>query len=177
MKKFLKQTPAGKYKLNRLGLKAIRLIKDFETLSIETEFTKNPSAFPVAKKSRRLEAFLVDMAVAFTITIVTTMFANISVLLAGDFFDLNIFLFLAFLWMYSTLLEGFTGQTLGKTVLGLKVVTVTGKKLSYDEAAVRNLGKCFLLPIDLLAGYKIKDEKYIKYFDKVTGTTVISTRL
>ena len=79
-------------------------------------------------------------------------------------------------WLYSTLLEGFEGQTLGKALLGLKVITTTSKKLFYDYAAVRNFGKSFLLPIDLLVGFRINDERYIRYFDKFSATTVISLR-
>ena len=69
--------------------------------------------------------------------------------------------------------EGFAGQTLGKSFFRLKVVCVDGKKLYYDSAAVRNFGKCFLLPIDLLIGLRLKDDRFIKFFDKFSGTTVI----
>lgn len=177
LKIFLEQTPTGKYKLNKLGLTAIRIIKDFEAFSLETEFTRKPSIFPIASKKKRTAAFLMDMGIAFTITIATTLVANITNMFSGNYFlDVNLILFLTFLWLYSTLMEGFAGQTMGKGIFGLKVVTNTGKKLSYDGAAVRNFGKCFILPFDLLAGRKIKDKRYIKYFDKVTGTTVINTR-
>ena len=178
LKIFLEQTPTGKYKLNKLGQNAIRLIKDSEALSLETEFTKAPSSFPIASKKKRTAAFLMDLGVAFTITTATTLAASFIQLLSGNFsLDLNLILFLTFLWLYSTLLEGFAGQTLGKAIFGLKVVNVLGKKLSYDSAAVRNFGKCFLLPIDLLAGLKTHDKRYIRYFDKFSGTTVINIRL
>ena len=118
-----------------------------------------------------------DLGVAFTITIAATLVTNITTLFSGNFsLDINLIVFLTLLWIYSTLLEGYAGQTLGKSLFGLKVVTMTGKKLSYDGAAVRNFGKCYLLPIDLLAGLRIKDKRYIKFFDKFTGTTVIATR-
>jgi uncharacterized RDD family membrane protein YckC len=84
------------------------------------------------------------------------------------------FILLALLWGYSTLLEGFNGQTIGKRVIGLKVVRTDGKKMSYDHAAVRNFGKAFLLPFDLLVG--IKHESFLRYFDKFAGTTVIDLR-
>ncbi|TRZ80610.1 ArsR family transcriptional regulator [bacterium] len=176
LKNFLEQTPSGKYKLNKLGLNAVRLVKDFQTLSIEVEFTKKPSFFPVADTMKRAAAFLVDMGVIFAITVATSLVNGIAAVLAGNyFFDSNLVLFLVFLWIYSTLLEGFAGQTLGKRIFGLKVVNITGKKFSYDVAAVRNFGKCFLLPIDLIAGYWIMEKKYIKYFDKFTGAIVIDT--
>jgi uncharacterized RDD family membrane protein YckC len=79
-------------------------------------------------------------------------------------------------WTYSTLLEGFAGQTLGKRLFGLKVVRLDGKRFSYDYAAVRGFGKAFLLPFDLLFGYRLKDKRFARYFDKFTGTTVINLR-
>jgi uncharacterized RDD family membrane protein YckC len=81
------------------------------------------------------------------------------------------------LWIYFTLLEGFAGQSLGKRIIGLAVVRVDGKKLFYDHAAVRNFGKVFLLPFDLLIGLRLKDERFIRYFDKFAGTTVIDLKL
>jgi uncharacterized RDD family membrane protein YckC len=94
--------------------------------------------------------------------------------------DLNVILFfLVLFWVYFTLLEGFAGQSLGKRVIGLTVVRVDGKKLFYDAAAVRNFSKAFLflLPFDLLFGLRLKDERYLRYFDKFAGTTVLDLRL
>jgi uncharacterized RDD family membrane protein YckC len=81
------------------------------------------------------------------------------------------------LWGYSTLLEGFNGQSLGKQIIGLKVVRTDGKKISYDQAAVRNFGKAFLLPFDVAVGLRLKNKRFIRYFDKFAGTTVVDLRL
>jgi uncharacterized RDD family membrane protein YckC len=111
------------------------------------------------------------------VTIVSSIITHLPLFIAGNyFFDFNIFIFFTFLFIYSTLFEGFAGQTVGKSILGLKVVNLALKKMSYDIAAIRNFGKCFLLPIDLIAGIRIKDKRYIKYFDKFSGTTVINIR-
>ena len=174
LKLFLEQTPAGKYRLNTFGQNAIRQIRDMEALSIEADFFEHKTDLYIAKFSRRTLAFIIDMTVAFTITIATTLATQISVLFSGIYsVEFNIFLFLGLLWLYSTLLEGFAGQTLGKSLMKLKVVSVGGKRLFYDNAAVRNFGKCFLLPIDLLIGLRLKDKRFIKFFDKFSGTTVI----
>jgi hypothetical protein len=53
-------------------------------------------------------------------------------------------------------------------------VSLSSEKLTYDAAAVRNFGKCFLLPFDLLLGLRLKDKRFIKVFDKYSRTTVIS---
>jgi uncharacterized RDD family membrane protein YckC len=73
--------------------------------------------------------------------------------------NLIVFLTLALLWGYSTLLEGFAGQSLGKRIVGLRVIRIDGKKLSYDYAVVRNFDKAFLLPFDLIIGLRLKDER------------------
>jgi len=177
---FLEQTPTGKYKLSKVGENAIRLIKDLEAWAVEAEVARKTSALPLAAFQRRALAFLIDFFVTLAITVFITLPETLSLLTAGVFrLDVTIivFLTLALLWGYSTLLEGFAGQTLGKRVLGLKVVRTDGKRLSYDYAAVRNFGKAFLLPFDLLIGLRLKDEKFVRYFDKFAGTNVIDLRL
>ncbi len=88
-----------------------------------------------------------------------------------------IFITVGLLWLYSTLLEGFNGQSLGKRIIGLKVVRTDGKKMSYDHAAVRNFGKVLpLLPFDIFVGWRIKNCTFMRYFDKFAGTTVIDLR-
>jgi uncharacterized RDD family membrane protein YckC len=174
LKTFLEQTPHGKYKLNRFGNSALRLIKDGEAITIEADFVEKQSFLRIASIRKRIGAFLVDLAIAFVITVATSLVANLDLLFTGTFNpQLNIITFIVLLWLYSTLMEGYSGQTLGKAFLHLKAVTITEKKLSYDSAAVRNFGKAFLLPIDLLIGFRIKDKRFIRYFDKFSGTTVI----
>jgi uncharacterized RDD family membrane protein YckC len=88
----------------------------------------------------------------------------------------NIIFYLVLFWIYSTLFEGFAGQSVGKRIFGLKVVRLDGKRLLYDNAAIRNFGKAFLLPFDLLFGYRLRDKRFARYFDKFSGTTVIDLR-
>jgi len=177
---FLEQTPTGKYKLNKVGENAIRLIRDLEAWAVEVDVARKTSALPLATFKRRALAFLIDFFMTLAITVFLTLPNALSLLTTGDVFrlDINIivFLTLALLWGYSTLLEGFASQSLGKRIVGLKVVRIDGKKLFYDYAAVRNFGKAFLLPFDLLFGLRLKDERYIRYFDKFAGTTVIDLR-
>jgi hypothetical protein len=54
-------------------------------------------------------------------------------------------------------------------------VQTDNRKISYEHAAVRDFGKV-LLPFDLIVGYVINDKKFIRYFDKFAGTTVIDLR-
>jgi uncharacterized RDD family membrane protein YckC/DNA-binding transcriptional ArsR family regulator len=175
LKQFIDRTDSGKYKLNRFGKNALFILKDIEALSIDFDFVENKTIQHIAKFSRRALAFAFDMGVAFTIVVLTYLVGEFFILFSGQFlFHQNIFVFLGILWASSTLLEGHSGQTLGKITFGLKVVSLGSEKLTYDTAAVRNFGKCFLLPIDLLLGLRIKDKRFIKVFDKYSRTTVIS---
>jgi len=174
---FLEQTPTGKYKLSKVGENAMRLIKDLEAWAVEAEVARKTSTLPLATLKKRVYAFLIDFAIIFAVFMVLP--NTFSSLTKGpqSFLDINVLLFsLVILWIYFTLLEGFAGQSLGKRIVGLAVVRVDGKKLFYDHAAVRNFGKAFLLPFDLLIGLRLKDERFVRYFDKFAGTTVIDLR-
>ena len=175
---FIEQTPTGKYQLSKVGENAIRLIRDIEAWGVEIDLAKKTSVLPLATFMKRTYAFLIDIAIIFAVFMALP--NTFSWLIKGpeSILDVNSILFtLVLLWIYFTLLEGFAGQSLGKRIIGLSVVRIDGKKLFYDHTAVRNFGKVFLLPFDLIIGYKLKDERFIRYFDKFAGTTVIDLRL
>lgn len=180
LKGFLEQTPTGKYRLTKLGENAVVFIKDIGAWSVEANMLRKISALPIAALTKRVYAFLIDFTISLGIYLATTVVTSlISSLATGVGFRLdlpNTILFLALFWTYSTLLEGFSGQTLGKRIFGLKVIRVDLKKLFYDHVAVRNFGKTFLLPFDLFFGYRLKDKRFLRYFDKFTGTTVVDLR-
>jgi uncharacterized RDD family membrane protein YckC len=170
---FIEQTPTGKYRLSKLGENAVKLINDVESWSHEAEFQGKTSGFPIASFKKRVEAFLIDFAIIFGAFLVWSI-ASLSLITGtATFPSTSILLFILVFWMYTTLLEGFAGQTLGKRAVGLKVIRIDGKRLSYEHAAVRNFGKAFLLPFDLLIGIRLKDKRFIRYFDKFSGTTVV----
>lgn len=179
---FIEQTPSGKYKLSRAGESAIRVIHDVEGWAEVADVQRKESQLPVAPFKKRAIAYLIDFAImlAITITIISPQILSVNIsaheLLSGV--STLLFISVGLLWLYSTLLEGFNGQSIGKRIEGLKVVRTDGKKMSYDHAAVRNFGKILvLLPFDLLWGWRvIKNPTFIRYFDKFAGTTVITLR-
>jgi uncharacterized RDD family membrane protein YckC/DNA-binding transcriptional ArsR family regulator len=176
---FVEQTPLAKYRLSRAGENAVRVIKDVESWAEVADVERKATQLPLASFGRRVSAFLIDFFLVLAITVAIMLPQAISILSGNVFtigFSAIVFGTLGLLWVYSTLLEGFNGQSLGKRALGLKVVKTDGKKASYDQAAVRNFGKAFLLPFDLLAGLRIKNEQFMRYFDKFAGTTVIDLR-
>jgi len=177
---FIEQTPTGKYKLSRTGENAVRVIGDVESWAEVADVNKKATQLPLASFAKRTLAFLVDFLLMLTITILLT-FPQVVSIVSGNVVspELSTILFitLGLLWVYSTMLEGFNGQSLGKRLTGLKAVRTDGKKLSYDHAAIRNFGKAFLLPFDIIVGLRLKNKEFMRYFDKFAGTTVINLRL
>jgi len=178
---FIEQTPTGKYKLSRAGESAVRVIHDVESWAEVADVQGKASQLPLASFKNRAFAFFIDYAfmlgITSGITFIPILLAfSTSGTLTGSISQV-MFITIGLVWLYSTLLEGFNGQTIGKRIIGLKVVRTDGKKMSYDHAAVRNFGKVLpLLPFDLLYGWRIKNNAFMRYFDKFAGTTVINLR-
>jgi len=167
---FVEQTPTGKYKLSSAGQNAIVLIKDLESWAMKAETATRSFVHPRSNWKKRVAAYLIDFAIAFTLFFwLPNLLFEFTI---EDLFGVNLIFFLVLFWVYLTLLEGFSGQSIGKLIAYIKVVSIDGKPISYDQAAVRNFGTVFLLPIDLVVGWRLKDERFIRYFDKFAGTTV-----
>jgi uncharacterized RDD family membrane protein YckC/DNA-binding HxlR family transcriptional regulator len=179
---FIEQTPTGKYKLSRAGENAVRIVHDIEGWAEVADVQRKESQLPLASFKKRASAFVIDFAIMLAITTTIIFLPEalaISVKnLTNGGVSTVLFITIGLLWLYSTLLEGFNGQSIGKRITGLKVVRTDRKKMSYDLAAVRNFGKILpLLPFDLLIGWwRIKNSTFIRYFDKFAGTTVIDLR-
>jgi uncharacterized RDD family membrane protein YckC/DNA-binding transcriptional ArsR family regulator len=175
----VEQAPSGRYRLSKMGENAVRLVMDLQSWAGELSVQNKGSSMPIADIRKRAYAFLVDFGLVLSVFTVASLIGNVFSLITGGEFrlDINVILFVLVFWVYSTLLEGFAGQSLGKKLLGLTVVRLDGKRMFYDHAAVRNFGKIFvILPFDLLAGRRLKDSRFIRYFDKFAGTTVIDLR-
>lgn len=65
-------------------------------------------------------------------------------------------------FVYCILMEYNYGQTLGKMVLNLEIVSErTGDRPTMGEIAISALGKSFFLPLDVILGWIAKDENQI----------------
>ena len=159
---FIEQTPTGKYKLSRAGESAVRVIHEVEGWAEVADVQRKASRLPLASLKNRISAFLIDFALILAITMAIIFLPQVISISVARFFDALtstvLFITIGLLWLYSTLLEGFNSQTIGKRIMGLKVVRTDGKKMFYDHAAVRNFGKILpLLPFDLLIGWRLKN--------------------
>ena len=194
---FIEQTPSGKYKLSRAGENAVRIVHDIEGWAEVADVQRKESQLPLAAFKKRVAAYVIDFAIILAITMAIIFVPEALALSAKNILSGGIstvlFITVGLLWLYSTLLEGFNGQSIGKRVTGLKVVRTDGKKMSYDHAAIRNFGKLLpLLPIDLLIAWwpwgllinhhtftltkRVRNRTFMRYFDKFAGTTVIDLR-
>jgi uncharacterized RDD family membrane protein YckC/DNA-binding HxlR family transcriptional regulator len=178
---FIEQTPTGKYKLSRTGENAVRVIRDVEGWAEVADVQRTENQLPLASFRKRAAAYAINFAIIFAITNTIIFLPQVLSLSADTFLKGGIstmlFTTIGLYWLYSTIFEGFSGQTLGKVIMGLKVVRTDGKKLSYEHAAVRNFGKILpLLPFDLFIGWRIPNNRFKRYFDKYAGTTVIDLR-
>jgi uncharacterized RDD family membrane protein YckC len=74
---------------------------------------------------------------------------------------------------YFTYFHGAIGQTPGKILLKLRVVGITGKKLTYGSAFLRWIG-CIIASLPLFLGFLwvAFDSKKQGWHDKIAGTVV-----
>ncbi len=77
---------------------------------------------------------------------------------------------------YWTILEYKTGQTIGKKILNLKTVNISGDKVNLKGILISNFGKSFLLPIDVILGWILTNEKRQRVFNKLGDTVVVKIK-
>jgi len=78
--------------------------------------------------------------------------------------------------IYWVILEYKTGQSIGKKIFHLKVVSVDGKQPSLWGVLVSSFGKSFLLPIDFILGIIFTNEKRQRIFNRVGDTIVVKIK-
>jgi uncharacterized RDD family membrane protein YckC len=172
MKDFVKINDNKTYSLSEHGKLAYTLLQNMDaTLGKETVELENPSFLIL----RRTIAALID----FTIFL----FAGVAFFLLtshGLHLDIHTFhtilslqISLQFTYIALVLMEAYSGQTIGKHIMKIRVVKTSGGKITLMESAVRNIGKVFFLPLDLLAGILFYRKKgFIKFSDYYTDTKV-----
>ena len=70
-------------------------------------------------------------------------------------------------------MEAYKGQTPGKYLMKIRVVKKGGLRLGIVESGIRNAGKIFLLPLDLIIGIIFfRKRGYIRFFDYYTDSVV-----
>ena len=79
---------------------------------------------------------------------------------------------------YWIILEYKTGQTIGKKMFNLKVTNSQGGKPSLIGVVISSFGKSmpYVLPIDIILGWIITNEKRQRIFNKLGNTLVIKIK-
>jgi len=79
-------------------------------------------------------------------------------------------------FVYWVILEYKTGQTVGKKILNLKVINISGDKARLKGVLISSFGKSFLLPVDVILGWILTNEKRQRVFNKLGDTIVIKIK-
>ena len=77
---------------------------------------------------------------------------------------------------YWIILEYKTGQTIGKKMFNLKITNSQGEKPNLIGVILSSFGKSFILPIDMILGLIITNEKRQRIFNKLGDTLIIKIK-
>ncbi len=132
---------------------------------------------------RRILAFVIDAVIVFVAVGILVALTALPFLIfsgPGVFGAVigGVFTFLSgvLLVLYFTAAEVLSGSSIGKRVLGLKVIAAGGKLPNAGEALVRNLSKFYwlLLLLDIIVGLATSKGYTQKYSDRLMGTSVVN---
>jgi uncharacterized RDD family membrane protein YckC len=132
---------------------------------------------------RRVVAIVVDTLIVYFVVglVVILAAASFLVLSVPGVFTaalVGVFSFLAgaILVMYFVAFEVLAGNSIGKRVMGLKVVASGNRAPNAVEALVRNVSKLnwLLLLLDVIVGLAVSKSYTQKYTDKLMGTSVVN---
>ena len=77
---------------------------------------------------------------------------------------------------YWTYFEYISGQSIGKRLLKIKIVDLSGNRIDIKSAAIESSGKAFLLPIDVILGWIFTNNKRQRIFSRISNTIVIKLK-
>ena len=132
----------------------------------------------------RLIAWIIDSIILGIVAFILVLFLLVPFVFVGAFagfytawaYVLVVPLALGILSvLYFLVLETSWGGTVGKRILGLRVQTVNGGKVSFGQSFIRNISKIFtlFLLLDWLIGVATPGDKRQKYSDRMAGTVVV----
>jgi len=177
MKGFIELTEKKNYRLSEYGKITYGMLQEVDARlwkdAKEIIKTDGNNTISLQILTRRAFAALID----FTLFLI---FGATNIIILKNWLKLDAFAVIIYLqivlllaYVYFVIMETYTGQTIGKYVMKIRVVKTNGDKVNVIECAIRNMGKVFFLPLDVLAGVLLYRKKgYIKFFDYYTKTTV-----
>ncbi len=132
----------------------------------------------LARWDTRFWAWLIDIIVIWiAVNVVTTLvgvFYQFPHLydIPVNLFPFDLGLNSVVLFVYWTLFEGYSGKSIGKIALNIRLTGRGGEDAGYGLAAVSAFGKAFLLPIDCLIGWIAMPGTKLRLFNRLSNTIV-----
>jgi len=135
----------------------------------------------IAKWTDRFVAWLIDFIIVSVIltSIIFAYYGTMYYEFEGEGFWVENSQFLPtsiIFFAYWIILEYKTGQTIGKKILNLKIIDVSGNKASLKGIVISSFGKSFLLPLDMILGLILTNEKRQRVFNKLGDTLVVKIK-
>jgi len=135
----------------------------------------------IAKWTDRFLAWLIDFIIISIIltSIIFASFGTVDFETTEDMFWAESMQYIpssTIFFAYWVILEYKTGQTIGKKVLNLKVTGMSGNKPNLKGIILSSFGKAFLLPIDVVLGMILTNEKRQRIFNKLGDTLVVKIK-
>jgi len=135
----------------------------------------------IAKWTDRFFAWVIDFIIVSIIStsIIFTSFGTIDYEFEEDDFWAESTQYIPtsiLFFVYWTILEYKTGQTIGKKILNLKVVNIDGEKPDLKGIMISSFGKSFLLPIDVILGWFLTNVKRQRVFNKLGDTLIVKIK-
>ncbi|MFQ6050691.1 MAG: RDD family protein [Candidatus Hydrothermarchaeota archaeon] len=174
MRGLCKTTGQGTYILTDKGKIAYNVIKEIKKISDEQVIIE-----PQTSILNRFAATIIDfmILVVLPVSLIVLVGMWVPILKHGiNIIEIIIYAqgLVAFDLIVLVLMETYNGQTIGKYLIGIKVLKENGRKLNLVESSLRNIGKVFLLPLDLLAGLLIfRGKKYLRFSDYYVRAKVV----
>ena len=140
------------------------------------------SKIVLAKWTDRFLAWLIDFIIVSIIStsIIFASFGTIDYEIEEDVFWAKSTQYIPtsiLFFVYWTVLEYKTGKTIGKKILNLKVTDIYGNSPSLKGIIIGSFGKSFLLPIDVVLGWILTNEKRQRVFNKLGDTLVVKIKI
>ncbi|MEM7008947.1 MAG: RDD family protein [Thermodesulfobacteriota bacterium] len=135
-------------------------------------------SFDLAGLNSRAAAFIIDVVIISIIALLAfgigVFFVKDPEISLGNVF-MPIFLLLFFLSSsYFVILNGYSGKTIGKMIVGIKIISDDGDGIGFWQSFVRWIGY-YISAIFLFLGFiwSIFDQNSQSWHDKIAGTYVV----
>ena len=135
----------------------------------------------IAKWTDRFFAWLIDFVIVSIIStsIIFALFGTVDFNIEGNSFWAESSQYIPtsiIFFAYWTILEYKTGQTIGKKILNLKTTNVSGQMPNLKGVMISSFGKAFLLPVDVILGWILTNEKRQRIFNRLGDTLVVKIK-